>query len=623
MKWVLLASAFVTVSVVGAAQQRRDAALGATGTAQIAGTVVTGDSAPVPVRRAIVTLTGEGRTRLAAVTDDAGAFAFTGLPADRYSLFVAKNGYVPMNYGSKRPGAGGTPIVVADGQRATVAMTLPRGSVITGSVRDERGSPVPDVSVTAMRYAVSFATGERTLQSVNVGSSGLVVPGYSVDAFPGTGTTDDRGIYRIYGLPAGEYVISAAVRPRGLGPLASTDLTQVTAADVQRAERLLRQSSSRTATDAAVGAPARVAASRVDYAPVYHPAAVAAADAATITLGVSEEKPGVDVLLRLVPTATIAGVVTAPDGTPVSNAQVSIMDPASSSGRVMRATRSSADGAFAIAGIAPGHYELQSSSYAEGLFGSSELEVHGRDLSTSMVMRPGGTVSGRVLFDGASPAPGFNSVMLLLARHTFATGGPRFQMHPDGRFVFSSVPPGRYRLRINGPPPAGWILRSVMANGIDASDIAFDVTGTANVQDVAITLTDRPAEISGVLQNAAGEPAPEYALVRVFGRRALPCGGDAAHPACAAGHHRPIHRRRPARGRLSDQRRHRHRGQSVERSCVSRRTGGELADQGHGGRRRPEDPEHPDWRALTPRRCRKTHRCCRPSGSDARPCRLP
>jgi hypothetical protein len=514
MMRALLATGLVMTGVVGAAQQRRDAPIVAKGTAQIAGTVVGGDATPSPVRRAIVTLAGEGSTRLAAVTDDAGAFTFTSLPADRYTLSVAKNGYVPMNYGSKRAGGGGgTPIVVADGERVTVSMTLPRGSVITGTVRDERGSPVPNVSVTAMRYAVSPATGERSLQSVNVGSTGVVVPGYAVDAFPGTSTTDDRGVYRIYGLPAGEYVISAGVRPPGASILTSTDVQQVTAADVQRAERLLRQSGGRAGGEVRGDTSERGTPSRVDYAPVYHPAAVAAADASTITVGIAEERPGVDVLLRLVPTARISGFVTAPDGSPVVNAQVSIMDPTSSSGRVLRATRSSEDGEFSIPGIPPGRYELQASGYPDRLFGRSDIDVHGRDFSTSIAMRPGVTVSGRVVFDGASRAPALTSLMLMLARHTFATGSPTFKMEPDGTFVFSSVPPGRYTLRINGRPPAGWILRSVMANGRDVSEIPFEITETTNVENVVITLTDRPAEISGVLQTAAGEPAPEYVLV--------------------------------------------------------------------------------------------------------------
>ena len=189
----LVVPALVITSIGLAGQQARDVARppATTGTAQIAGTVVTGDQTPVSLRRATVMLTGDQLPeRLIAVTDDAGAFAFTSLPADRYSLSVSKAGYVPTNYGSKRPGGSGIPIVVAADQRTTITMRLVRGSVITGTVRDGLGRPVPDVTVTALRYAVSFQTGERTLQSVTVGSAGQVINNYSPDAFPGTAVTD-------------------------------------------------------------------------------------------------------------------------------------------------------------------------------------------------------------------------------------------------------------------------------------------------------------------------------------------------------------------------------------------------------------------------------------------------
>ena len=290
MTRALIATALLTL----VAHPQRDAVrVTATGTAQIAGTVLSGDATPAPIRRAIVTLTSDaGADRLVAVTDDNGAFAFTSLPADRYALAASKSGYVPMTYGSKRPGGSGTPLVVSDGQRANVTMTLLKGGVITGRVRDEQGRPLPDVTVSALRYTVSYQTGERTLDSVSIGSAGQVSPGYAVDAFPGTGVTDDRGIYRIFGLAAGDYVIAASARPPRASILASTDVHQVTAADVQRAQRLLRGSRGQTAIDAAAAAAERADASRVDYAPVYHPAAIAAADAPSNTTRPESVTPG-------------------------------------------------------------------------------------------------------------------------------------------------------------------------------------------------------------------------------------------------------------------------------------------------------------------------------------------
>jgi hypothetical protein len=508
--FAVCSSLVVALSVCLIAQQGRDVVQApATGTAQIAGTVVTTEQPPAPIRRAILSLRGEGGTQVEAVTDDNGAFAFTSLPADRYSLVASKPGYVPANYGSKRPGGSGTPIVIAAGQRVIAAMTMPRGSVITGIVRDELGRPVPGVALSALRYVTSAQTGERMLQEVTIGSAGLVVQNYSADAFPGTATTDDRGMYRIFGLAPGNYVIAATVRTRFSNPTAASDVHQITAVDVQRAERLLRGAgvaSSDTPND-------RADTSRVDYAPVYHPAAISQADAATITLGPAEERAGIDVLLRMVPTATIRGTLTGPDGSPIYNAQVSVMDPEYGPGRVGRATRSNADGEFVIAGVPPGRYQMQAAGYPDRLFGTADISLEGRDISVALTARPGMTISGRVVFDGTSRAPAPSNSLVFLQRQTFATGSPVYEMSPDGTFKLSSIPPGRYRLVVNGRPPAGWILRSSMVNGVDGSDIAFDIKQNENIDNVVVTLTDRPAEISGVLQSAAGQPAPEYGLI--------------------------------------------------------------------------------------------------------------
>ena len=58
------------------------------------------------------------------------------------------------------------------------------------------GEPTPGTQVRVMRYVVQ--AGRRTLQQA------------------GNGATDDRGIYRVYGLQPGEYIVSAV--PRNVGP---------------------------------------------------------------------------------------------------------------------------------------------------------------------------------------------------------------------------------------------------------------------------------------------------------------------------------------------------------------------------------------------------------------------
>ena len=59
----------------------------AAGGAGISGVVK--DQADQPIRRALVTIAGDGLTR-SLVTDDEGRFAFTNLPAGRFTIQAAK-----------------------------------------------------------------------------------------------------------------------------------------------------------------------------------------------------------------------------------------------------------------------------------------------------------------------------------------------------------------------------------------------------------------------------------------------------------------------------------------------------------------------------------------------------
>ena len=101
---------FALSTIVVAAQEPRDpkaaASQQATWKGVIAGSVVSADAGR-PIRRARVTIVGGspnvGRT---ALTDEQGAFRFSGLPPGQYSLTTSKGGYIETIYGQKQPGSG-------------------------------------------------------------------------------------------------------------------------------------------------------------------------------------------------------------------------------------------------------------------------------------------------------------------------------------------------------------------------------------------------------------------------------------------------------------------------------------------------------------------------------------
>ena len=105
-----------------------------------------------------------------------------------------KGGFVQGQYGQRRPGELGTLIELADGQTADkVNFVLSRGGVISGRIVDDAGEPMSGTTVTAMRF--QFMAGSRRLMPA--GSEGT------------SDRTDDQGGYRLYGLPPGDYFVSA------------------------------------------------------------------------------------------------------------------------------------------------------------------------------------------------------------------------------------------------------------------------------------------------------------------------------------------------------------------------------------------------------------------------------
>ncbi len=168
-----------------------------TGTGRIRGRVLASDGGG-PIRRAQVRISGPEVAPKAALTDAEGRFEFRELPAGRFTLQATKSGFVSVQYGQTRPFESGKPIELADKQSLDNAdISMPRGSVIAGRIVDEFGDAIPDVSVTAMRQ--TWQNGRRRL----VPSPGRVAQ------------TNDLGQFRIYGLPPGDYYVSATLRGGG------------------------------------------------------------------------------------------------------------------------------------------------------------------------------------------------------------------------------------------------------------------------------------------------------------------------------------------------------------------------------------------------------------------------
>jgi hypothetical protein len=494
----------------------------ATGTAVLAGVVMSDEADSRPIRRATVMI-GDNVNMAGGrltVTDDEGRFRFSGLPAGRYLVGASKPGFVPAAYGARRPmrpgeAVTGTAIVVQEGQQlANLVLRMMRGAVITGTIHGIDGQPARGIRVGLLQFRPAAPAGVRTLTGVRTYDQG--------------GVTDGRGVYRIFGLPPGEYFVAAF-------PPSAAHLEATRDVDLLRAAELTR---TRTATPAgalrqdaaAAASPPRPA---VGFAPVFYPGSPSTADAAAITLRASEVRAGVDIQLQLVPNSRVEGTVQAPDGRPAAGASLWLYPLTGRTAELrldwgfLGGIVTDAAGTFSIKGVPPGSYVLRAMTRpagpgVESFWGFADVSVQGDDVRVSVALEPSIRIGGRVVFDGATqPSPQDVSRLRIglvadQARSAIVNFNiPYATIQPTGEFSFSSVPAGRYRLTasITGPAQDAWMLRGAQLNGQDALDGMVEIQQGSAAAAAVVTFTDRITELSGRMVDASSNPAPEYVLI--------------------------------------------------------------------------------------------------------------
>jgi hypothetical protein len=128
---------------------------------------------------------------LRARTDEGGHFRITGVAAGDYFIIPLAPGFIYS--GGDEPGLRRKTLKVSEGVNVeNIDIELYRGGVITGRVTDSQGRPLVGKQVLLSRFDKSGW------------SSPNVSYGPSFEMYE----TDDRGVYRLYGLPVGRYLVS-------------------------------------------------------------------------------------------------------------------------------------------------------------------------------------------------------------------------------------------------------------------------------------------------------------------------------------------------------------------------------------------------------------------------------
>ena len=443
------------------------------GTAVIRGQIMSADTG-APIRRAQVRISSpDARESRVAATDAQGRFEIKELPAGRYTVTASKGGFVSLQYGQRRPSESGTPIELGDGQALDkLLIALPRGSVLGGRITDEFGEPVANASVIAMRY--SYAAGGRRLT-----------------AAPGSNsrdTTDDQGHYRLFGLPPGEYFVSATLRSGG--PEAADPTGEVSG-----------------------------------YGTTYFPGTANITEAARVTLAVSQENTTVSFGLIATKLVRLTGQVLTSTGTPASGGTVMLLPGGTAAGRGIMMQqgggggRIDQTGAFTITNVAPGRYQIQARSGGgrggEGELAKMDLAVGADDVTgLTMVTAPGAVVTGMVVTDTGEPFD-FPAQQLQVAARAVnvdvpGAGGGNSRVGTDWTFELRGLTDARL-FRVGAPQ--GWTLKTVSLNGQDITDVPTEFAPAQSVAGLQIVLTKKATALSGVVSDAKGKPLLDATVV--------------------------------------------------------------------------------------------------------------
>jgi 5-hydroxyisourate hydrolase-like protein (transthyretin family) len=424
----------------------------AAGTAVVRGRVIDKASG-APLVNAVVSLrNSRENSAQQKFTDDRGRFEFTAVPAGHYEVRATAGLYrathVATNY--QPPGSTSSVLTVLSGEERTdIDIALPRAVAISGRVTDEAGRPLAQVDVT-VRPARGGPYGAMTRRRM----------------------TDDRGTFRVHGLPTGRYTICAEVRsdPRF---------------EVQRRRP-------------------------VRYLPTCH------GDARLGTeVTVSEaDVDGIEIRMPRRPTFVISGMVVTPAGPTPDNATIMLTHYVESGSRGVGVPLS-ATGVFTVSDVMPGNYEVTATlgrgspspqaDARDPQWGALKFEVTTADVEgLVIVMKPAVTVKGRVIFEDPPPSA---ATPIRVTADADVRGFDRrmnsaITVAEDGSFELTNLF-GPVVVRVEGAAPRGYVLKSVRFAGRDIQDIPTEFDGNP-AHDLQVVFTSRTAELAGRVLDETG-----------------------------------------------------------------------------------------------------------------------
>ncbi len=395
----------------------------------------------------------------ALLTTDANGRFRAVLTPGRYDIRAERNGYMPTP-------AGITTLSLIPGETLKgITLKLTKQAIITGRVVDAEGEPLAGVRIQCLRWTTMGQNGQRVLTPQS--SSG----------------TDDKGEYRIFGIPPGQYIVSADASP--LMPQQTADA----------------------------------------YVTHFAPGVTDFAKAQAVVLAPGAVSEGIDFRMRRVNVVDVSGKVTGASG--LGGMMVSLLPRNPALYMVMSrqyAAPVHPDGSFTLRSVPPGAYVLHtagvSSQTQQRFSGHLDLDIAGRDLSgLAVALQPAITLTGRIRSDGPAPPDGpgpLDSLGLWFQPEAggFASGAST-RVDSQGRFTVASLDRLRYRVQIGGLPK-GYYMKSIQVAGVERAESVLDLTG--ELGECLVTLERGTTEVIGKVLDKQERPASDVQVIAVNAR---------------------------------------------------------------------------------------------------------
>jgi hypothetical protein len=392
------------------------------------------------------------------VTDSDGKFRMTTVPAGVFTLTILPGPLVIPHDGY---GPTGKVVAVRAGEDVKgIDLALKRGGIITGQVTDSDGLPIIGQSVTLEALAAG-----GTRRPIETGPPS---------------DTDDQGVYRLYGLPAGRYLVT----------IRSTYDLNVTG-----------------------------------YSTIYYPGVTQISEAGVIEVGDAEEKRNVNIVLNpLADGYSISGrVVDSFTGSPVANIRYRLAENTRNtrSAATLLNGRTNEKGEFLSSPIPSGSYVIfalpdsQSDVYSD----SVPLVISDSDLKNLEIkIHRGATLSGTLFIEGIDSvkSPEIFTGLRVSAGQYDETGRLNTvsaKVSQDGSFTISGLRAGKTYLLANADPPTRISLIRIEKDNQDQRN-GIEISGDAAVGGVRLFAAYANNTLRGEISFRNGTP-PEATRFRV------------------------------------------------------------------------------------------------------------